>query len=311
MMQPMMQQTVQQPMMQQPMMQTTVQQPMMQQPMMQQTTVQQPMMQPMVQQTTVQQPMMQPMMQQTVVQQPTPPMVQVVQQPQMVIQQQPMIQTVVPAPVAVQTVVQQPQTTTVTRITFFKNVSTKNSCDFVVMIDKSGSMSTRGRWQEAQRAVALVTTACCRASPEGITVFFFGSPGSLQKFTNVKSGEQVISLFQKCRPAGTTCLDGALANAFESHFQKPKKLPTSILVITDGEPNSKQAVVKEIMNAANRCQTPHELAVSFLQVGNDAACTRFLRKIDKCRMKARYPIVDTLSHDQVANFEAFVKSATS
>jgi len=179
------------------------------------------------------------------------------------------------------------------------------------MIDKSGSMSNRGRWQEAQRAVSLVTTACCKASPEGITVYFFGSPGSLQKFTNIKSGDQVITLFQKCRPAGTTCLDGALANAFESHFQKPKKLPTNILVITDGEPNSKQAVVKEILNAANRCLNADELAVSFLQVGNDAACARFLRKIDKCRMKARYPIVDTLSHEQVANFETYVAGATA
>jgi len=301
------------------MQQTTVQQPMMQ-PMMQQTTVQQPMMQPMMQQTTVQQPMMPQMVQQTV-QQPMMPMMQpvqppmmqtVVQQPQMVqtVVQPQMVQTVQPGVTVVQSVQPAQETITkVTKVTFFKNVQKTNSCDFIVMIDKSGSMSTRGRWQQASQAVALVTAACCKASPEGITAYFFGSPGSLQKFTNIKSSDQVVGLFSKCRPAGTTCLDGALANAFESHFAKPKTIPTAILVITDGEPNSKQAVVNEILKAASRCLSGNELSVSFLQVGNDAACARFLRKIDKCRMKARYPIVDTLSHEQVANFEDFVKNA--
>jgi uncharacterized protein with von Willebrand factor type A (vWA) domain len=65
----------------------------------------------------------------------------------------------------------------------------------------------------------------------------------LKIFNGIKSANQVTELFSKTRPEGTTCLHGAMAHALNTHFTRSNRLkvPTSILVITDGEPNSKSA----------------------------------------------------------------------
>jgi len=289
--------------MQQPQPQMVMQQPQPQMTMVQpQMVMQQP--QP---QMVMQQP--QPQM---IIQQPTMsvvPQPQLVIQPQMtVVQPQPTMTVIQPQPTV--TVVQpQPTQTVTTTVTFLEKAQSKNAANYIIMIDKSGSMTGR-RWVQSSQATATLARACCRSSPEGITVYFFGSPGQLKIFTGIKSSQQVTDLFNKNVPQGTTCLEGALAHAFNSHFQRPNrlKIPTSILVITDGEPNSKRAVVNEIVSATFKCQSPTELTVSFMQVGDDAKCGHFFRKLDKSRLKSKYAIVDTMSYHQVRNLEDYISS---
>jgi len=49
----------------------------------------------------------------------------------------------------------------------------------------------------------------------------------------------VINAFRSQRPEGSTCLDGVLRIAFDEHFRKGCQ--TTILVITDGEPDDRKA----------------------------------------------------------------------
>jgi len=124
----------------------------------------------------------------------------------------------------------------------------KNVVNYIVIIDKSGSMSLGKptRWARSAKVVATVTQSCCQHSPEGISVYFFGSPGALEVNENVLSSDEVLALFKaKKKLKGTTCLEGALAKGFQDHFAKKLTIPTSILVITDGFPDSKSAAKVE------------------------------------------------------------------
>lgn len=83
---------------------------------------------------------------------------------------------------------------------------------------------------------------------------------------------------------------------------------TTILVITDGEPNNKRSgttdltvsgllifceVKQTIINASNRLQRDEDLSISFVQVGRDRDATRFLKELDD-DLRCKFDIVDTL-----------------
>jgi len=160
--------------------------------------------------------------------------------------------------------------------------------DYILIVDKSGSMAG-ARWKEARTAVQMIAPSACRADPNGITIYFFSGPGSLKKYSNIKTPQDVSICFEKERPGGTTDLAGVLSAAFQEHFSQPG-VQTTILVITDGEPNHKGAVVKEIVNASNRLTRDEDLSVSFIQIGNDRAATTFLKALDD-DIKAKFDIV--------------------
>jgi len=181
-------------------------------------------------------------------------------------------------------------------VTFLEKVQETNQTNYIVMIDKSGSMGLDKngketkkldltRWTQSSKVVSVLAQACCATSPDGISIYFFGSPGKLQTFTGIKSQTQVIELFSKNKPGGTTCLEGSLAKSFEYHFARKDRLSvaTSILVITDGWPDSKSAVIQEIISASKKCQTATEISVSFMQVGADSKCGEFFKKIRKIK----------------------------
>lgn len=122
--------------------------------------------------------------------------------------------------------------------------------------------------------------------------------GSVKKFDNVKSPEQVERHFNANGPSGTTDLAGVLKKAFDEHFQYSGSPHTTILVITDGEPDSQSAAISEITKAANKVKSDEELSVSFIQIGNDASARKFLKKLDD-ELHCKYDIVDTLDFSKL------------
>ena len=69
--------------------------------------------------------------------------------------------------------------------------------------------------------------------------------GAYPKHSNLKDPNMVINAFRSQRPEGSTCLDGVLRIAFDEHFRKGCQ--TTILVITDGEPDDKKAGTFQIV----------------------------------------------------------------
>lgn len=138
-----------------------------------------------------------------------------------------------------------------------------------------------------------------RADPDGITLFLFSSPTKLHpKFTEITSPQKVEQIFSKEQPGGSTDLAGVLDQAFKDHFKKGHK-PETILVITDGVPDSEDKVQRVIKEATFKINSDSELSVSFIQVGDDNSAGKFLAKLDDNLKGAKYDIVDQLSVEKM------------
>lgn len=166
--------------------------------------------------------------------------------------------------------------------------------DYVLIIDRSGSMAGRN-WAQAEEAVTRIAPYICRFDPDGVDLYFFDN--EYVHTANVKQSEEVTSLFQRYRPRGSTNLAGVLHAAFQAHFDGSRGA-TTILVVTDGCPDSQSDVERVIKRAAASIERDAELSVSFIQVGNDSSATKFLEHLDDGLKDAKFDIVDTVSAAQ-------------
>lgn len=182
--------------------------------------------------------------------------------------------------------------------------------DYTLILDKSGSMSTpemgsKSRWQVAQESTLALARKCEQFDPDGITVYTFS--GKFKCYEGVTS-QKVEQIFLENDPMGTTNLAGVLQSATDSYFQrkaagKTKPNGETILVVTDGEPDDRRAVMEVIVNASRRMERDEELAISFIQIGNDAQATQFLKALDDQLqgVGAKFDICDAITSDDMEN----------
>jgi uncharacterized protein with von Willebrand factor type A (vWA) domain len=182
--------------------------------------------------------------------------------------------------------------------------------DYTLILDKSGSMSTvdkslgRSRWVEAQESTVALARKCESLDPDGITVYAFSS--RFKRYENVTS-RKVEQIFQENDPVGSTDLAGVLRSATQDYFDRKAKGQAkpngeTILVVTDGEPDDKRAVIQVIIQATKQMQRDEELAIAFIQVGDDPAATAYLKLLDDELMGvgAAFDIVDTVTIGDMA-----------
>ncbi|AKG23709.1 vWA domain-containing protein [Calothrix sp. 336/3] len=181
--------------------------------------------------------------------------------------------------------------------------------DYTLIIDKSGSMATpdqkggRSRWVAAQESTFALANKCEQLDPDGITIYLFS--GRFKRYENVTSS-RVAQIFQENDPSGTTDLAAVLQHATDNYFQRKASGQTkvngeTILVITDGEPDDRKAVMKVIIETSRRMDRDEELAISFIQVGNDAHASRFLKVLDDELQSAgaKFDICDTITMEDM------------
>lgn len=181
--------------------------------------------------------------------------------------------------------------------------------DYTLIIDKSGSMATpdqkggRNRWITAQESTLALASKCEQFDPDGITVYLFS--GRFKRYENVTSAK-VTQIFQENDPSGTTDLAAVLKHATDDYFQRKgagqnKPNGETILVVTDGEPDDRKAVMRVIIEASRRMDKDEELAISFIQVGSDAQATRFLKVLDDELQSAgaKFDICDTITMEDM------------
>jgi vWA found in TerF C terminus len=177
--------------------------------------------------------------------------------------------------------------------------------DYTLIIDKSGSMSTKdkpggaSRWQIMQESALALAHKCEELDPDGITFYLFS--GKFKRYDNVTAAK-VTTIFQENDPSGRTDLAGVLTDAFANYFNRKAQGKTAtngelMLVVTDGEPDDRKAVMQVILDATQKLDRDEELAISFIQVGIDAAATQFLKILDEDLGKAgaKFDIVDTMT----------------
>lgn len=181
--------------------------------------------------------------------------------------------------------------------------------DYTLIIDKSGSMSTpdqpggKTRWQVAQESTLALARKCEEFDPDGITIYLFS--GRFQRYDNV-TAVKVDQIYQENEPMGRTNLAAVLQDAVNQYFQRKssgqmKPNGETILVVTDGEPDDRKAVMEVIIKATRQMDRDEELAISMIQVGNDAQATRFLKALDDDLqgVGAKFDIVDTITMDDM------------
>jgi uncharacterized protein with von Willebrand factor type A (vWA) domain len=181
--------------------------------------------------------------------------------------------------------------------------------DYTLIIDKSGSMSTsdrpgdKTRWETAQESTLALAQECEKIDPDGITIYLFS--GRFKRYDNVTS-DKVTQIYEENEPSGRSDLAGVLQDALESYFQrkatdKTKPNGETILVITDGEPYDRKAVIRLIIEASQKIDRDEELAISLIQVGKDKKATEFLKALDDRLQEAgaKFDIVDTIPMDKM------------
>ncbi len=181
--------------------------------------------------------------------------------------------------------------------------------DYTLIIDKSGSMSTRdqegnkSRWVVMQESAFALASKCEELDPDGMTVYVFS--GRFKRYDNV-TADKVLKIFQENDPSGRTDLAAVLQDALANYFQRKttgntKSNGEMILVVTDGEPDDRKAVMKVIIEASRKMDRDEELAISFIQVGRDAEATRFLKVLDDELQGAgaKFDLVDTITMDDM------------
>lgn len=181
--------------------------------------------------------------------------------------------------------------------------------DYTLIIDKSGSMSTpdqpggRTRWQSAQESTLALARKCEQLDPDGITVYLFS--GRFKRYDDV-TASRVETIFMENDPMGTTNLAGVLQDATENYFKRKAAGQTKpegeiILVITDGEPDDRRAVMQTIVNASRKMERDEELGISIIQVGADPGASRFLKALDDDLqgVGAKFDICDTVTIEEM------------
>ena len=183
--------------------------------------------------------------------------------------------------------------------------------DYTLIIDKSGSMSTpdqtggRSRWDEAKESTLALARKCEQFDPDGITVYVFSS--RFRRYDNV-TASKVEQVFQENDPSGSTNLAMVLNDAINSYFKRKsagemKTEGETILIITDGEPDDRRSVMEIIIETTRRLDRDEELALSFIQVGNDSGATKFLKALDDQLQEvgAKFDICDTLTIEEMSD----------
>jgi uncharacterized protein with von Willebrand factor type A (vWA) domain len=177
--------------------------------------------------------------------------------------------------------------------------------DFIVLIDKSGSMSSttangQTRWEAAKESAIAIAQKVAQYDKDGITIIPFANTFKVYANTTVDLVEQI---FRENEPLGGTDTAGVLKHVFDEYFKNPAK-PIMVFVITDGEPNApKEAVAKVIIEATKKMENDEQIGVQFFQVGNDPAAKAFLQSLDDDLQAqgAKFDIVDTVTAEDAEN----------
>ncbi len=177
--------------------------------------------------------------------------------------------------------------------------------DYTLMIDKSSSMATsdtpdgKTRWEIAQESTIALAKKCEEIDPDGITVYLFS--GRFRRYDNVTS-EKVARIYTENEPMGRTDLASVLEDGLENFFQRKAANQTkangeTFIIITDGEPTDRKALIRLIIEATQKIDRDEELAISLIQVGHDKKATAFLKALDDQLQSAgaKFDIVDTVT----------------
>lgn len=191
------------------------------------------------------------------------------------------------------------------------NIDQLKNRDYTIIIDKSGSMARdagngQTRWNSTKEATFALAAKCQEYDPDGLTVYAFSD--SFKRHNNV-TADKVDQVFAEHEPNGSTNLTAVLKDSLDDYFAakssgKAKANGALIVVVTDGEPDDRASVARVIVDATKKMDRDEELAIQFLQVGNDKGASDFLTYLDDelvSKQGAIFDIVDTTKQSDASS----------
>ena len=182
--------------------------------------------------------------------------------------------------------------------------------DFIVAIDTSGSMgeavksgSNQTRWEAVQETAMTVIREVEKIDEDGLGLVLFGG-ANVESFDGVTS-DKFREIFKTRSPRGSTPLAEALTAAIKLTGKSDKK--DFVIVLTDGEPNSRADAIKVICDQAKSQGKDEDLTFLFIQVGDDAGATDFLKMLDdglQDKYNLPFDIVDVKTVAEVDQFNS-------
>lgn len=176
--------------------------------------------------------------------------------------------------------------------------------DMGLAIDASGSMARndphtgKTRWKAVQESTFAIASKMAEYDSDGIDVFTFANDVTTHRQT---TPNKVDDVFGKLGPNGGTATHLAIREARRT-WEATKAAGTEkkgyiLGIVTDGEPNDRAAVEKEIIELSNSLSDDGEFGIVFVQVGDDAGATSYLKNLDDGLQSkgAKYDIVDTVT----------------
>lgn len=190
------------------------------------------------------------------------------------------------------------------------NLELNEGDDFIFLLDVSGSMAAtdtptgQSRYDFAKEKALSFCNEAAKIDTDGISIFRFGH--QITKFSDI-TPDKIESAFNGGPTEMATETAKAIQAAWDEHVER-KNEQTFVLIVTDGEPTSRDAVKKVIIDITHKVKDEREFNISFLQVGNDPKVAAFLSAIDDDLKGAKYDIVDCKRLEEVT-FMAAVAGA--
>lgn len=154
-----------------------------------------------------------------------------------------------------------------------------------------------------QESVLNIARAANKIDGDGIGLVIFGGT-KISASDNLKN-DAIKAAFAQRNPGGSTPLAEALTAALALAGKSDKK--DLVIVFTDGVPDNQAAATDVIRKQANGQATDDACTILFIQVGKDAAATKYLRSLDDGLAGAKFDIVDAKTIDEVEQFASIAE----
>lgn len=157
--------------------------------------------------------------------------------------------------------------------------------DVVILADDSGSMAMHdGRIEELNVVAEKIASVASRFDVDGMTLCFLNDP----RVHLVKNSADVSNIIKATRFSGRTPIGYTLRNKIVDPMVVTRcnmgqlNKPVLVIIVTDGEPDSKEEVYNVLRDAKQFNQNVGMNCVEFefAQIGNDKTAQKFLYDLD-------------------------------
>ncbi len=159
------------------------------------------------------------------------------------------------------------------------------------------------RWEWCRRQTLHVASQLAAVPGSRIKLVLFDD--RVIEFDNV-SLQTIGDIFNRYRPSGGTNATKALKTVLNEYFDRKRAFgavrPLSVVCITDGAPSSPRSLKDLLIETSIKMQSPAEISLSFLQIGEDRQGNRLLPELDfgLVEQGAQFDIVTSRSFNSLS-----------